>query len=136
VNTALAYLNWGRWVVDCPQPGCTDARLVNPARLEDVCANGHPFTITMPPPAQAAAIVTEMAGRAREQDRSWYPAGHARAEMAGQPTGQTPEELRVETRDIEAQLARRRAVDEQLEAALAAAGISLDAQGQFEGRLG
>jgi hypothetical protein len=105
VKTALAYLNWGRWVVDCPEPGCQDARCVyhpvtTERQTEDVCANGHPFLIEMPPPAMEGQLVAAVAERAHDADRSWYPHGHSRATLAGLPTGQTVSDLVAEGKQV------------------------------------
>lgn len=135
MNEALAYFNWGRWVVDCPQPGCSDAREVKPPQLEDVCVNGHPFRIVMPPVEEAAAIAAELRKRVRDADQSWYPRGHVRAELAGQPTGQTLAQLRDETGMVEAERARQQAERDQLVATLAKNGISISPDGRFEGRV-
>lgn len=148
MRTALAYFNWGRWVVDCPEPGCTDARsvytqdkdsgeYVGKPHTEDVCAHGHPFRIVMPPPQMEARIVAAVAGRAVEGDKSWYPEGHVRAAMQGFPTGQTVDELLAENEEV---AAFRAAQAEQMEAnlrdILRRAGIEISADGSFSGRIG
>jgi hypothetical protein len=133
MNTALAYVNWGRWVVDCPQPGCADAREVRPPQMEDVCASGHPFTIVMP--TNAATITAELGTRARERDRNWYPAGHERAEVAGQPTGQTVTQLRTESGEIKGYLTRQQQSRQTLADALADYGVSINPDGRFKGSL-
>jgi hypothetical protein len=135
-RTAPAYVNWGRWVVDCPDPGCTDAREVNPLQLEDVCVQGHPFRILMPAERDASAIVEELGRRDLEQDRAWYPAGHVRAELAGQPTGQSVEQLREETAEVTRTRAKQRADRKQrLAAMLAEHGVQVGADGHFEGTI-
>lgn len=133
---ALAYYNYSRWVADCPHPKCNDARLVNPDRLEDVCAHGHPMTIVMPSARQAAQIEEVLAERAMDADRAWYPAGHVRAKMAGQPVGQSVAELREENAKV-AELRTRQSQDRkaQLAALLAEHGVDVDAAGRFTGRL-
>jgi len=134
LRTALAYYNWGRWVADCPHPGCSDAREVKPPQMEDACVHGHPFRIQMPPAAEAAAIVAELGRRTQEQDRAWYPRGHARAELAGQPTGQTVAQLRAETVEVEAfRASQQRDRKDRLASILAEHGIHIGANGHFEG---
>jgi hypothetical protein len=34
---AIAYLNWGRWVADCPNPACTNALKVEPGQQDWEC---------------------------------------------------------------------------------------------------
>lgn len=134
LRTALAYYNWGRFVVDCPHPGCSDAREVKPPQMEDACFYGHPFRIEMP--ADAAAIAAELSRRTQEQDRAWYPRGHARAELAGQPTGQTIAQLRKETAEVErVRAAQRNDRKQQLVAILAEHGVQVGPDGRFEGNI-
>lgn len=104
---ALAYLSWGRWVVDCPAELCTDSRLVcdpltGQPRILDMCFNGHPFTIVMPP--DAAAIEQAVAGR-EERDRFWYPQAHPRAEELDLPRGLDIAQVEEQTAEIIAQRA-------------------------------
>lgn len=139
MDTALAYLNWGRWVADCPAPGCTDAREVyqNGVRLDsDTCARGHHFQIEMPPERMEAQIVTALADRVEDADKGWYPKGHERAILTGQPTGQTIAELVAENDEVAAyRTAHADATKEQVREALAAAGIEVRPDGSFEGVL-
>lgn len=104
---ALAYLNHGRWVVDCPADGCTDARAVYTVsdvqrNTEDTCARGHHFEIVMPDEQTERQIVAAVSERPDDADRAWYPAGHARAIIHGLPTGQTVADLHEETRQVAA----------------------------------
>ncbi len=141
MRKALAYVNHGRFVADCPEPGCFDARAVyHPAtgarQTEDVCANGHPFQIEMPPPQLEWQIVAELAKRPVDADRGWYPAGHVRAELAGFPTGQSVADLQAETREVEAFRAGQDAARaERLAALLAEHGIEVRPDGTFEGAI-
>jgi len=137
---ALAYLNHSRWVVDCPTPGCTDARLAHDEagrRLtEDVCAKGHPFEIVMPPAQVEAQIVAAVADRADDADKSWYPKGHVRAALAGLPTGQSVSDLVAENDEV----ARYRAAQDvarrdQLAQLLVDHGIEVDDDGNFKGKI-
>jgi hypothetical protein len=133
---ALAYVNWGRWVADCPHPECTDAREVSDGRDQDVCHFGHPFTVVRPPAAAMTAIMAELTKRTEDADRSWYPRGHLRARLAGQPTGQTLDELREETRRVELYRREQRADrSAQLAALLSELGVSVGPDGEFSGRL-
>jgi hypothetical protein len=144
---ALAYLNHGRFVADCPAPGCNDARLVyevNPQtgvptgrRLEqDVCAKGHPFDIVMPPAQLEAQIVAAVADRPDDADKAWYPKAHVRAALAGLPTGQSVAELVAENDEVAhyraAQDVARR---DQLAQLLVDHGIEVNDDGTFKGKI-
>lgn len=143
----LAYYNHSRWVVDCPAEGCTDARLVyevNPQTniptgrklTEDTCARGHHFLIDMPPESAEAQIVAVLSERIEEADRGWYPRGHERAILTGQPTGQSIADLRAENAEVtrfrtQQQESRR----ERVRRALEEAGIPVRPDGTFEGAI-
>ena len=139
--TALAYLNWGRWVADCPEPGCQDARAVyhpvtGQRQTEDVCANGHHFVIEMPPTSLEAQLVAAVEERANDADRSWYPKGHKRATLAGLPTGQSVKELVDEGK----QVAQFRAAEKQRERGrlrelLTELGMQVSPDGRVEGTI-
>lgn len=135
---AYAYHNFGRWVVDCPAPQCTDARAVydkNGIRqTEDTCARGHHFQIEMPPPALEAQITAVLSERVADEDKAWYPRGHERATLVGLPTGQSVADLRAEGEEV----AKLRADEhghrqERLRQALEEAGIRVRPDGTFEG---
>lgn len=147
MKTALAYYNWGRWVVDCPESGCTDARsvymqdkdsgeYVGKPHTEDVCAAGHPFRIVMPPPSMEARIVTAFAGRQDDADKSWYPQGHVRAAAQGFPTGQTVDDLLAENEEVAAfRAAQADQIEMRLRDLLRGLGIKVEADGSFSGRI-
>jgi hypothetical protein len=147
MRKSLAYLNHARWVADCPEPGCHDARLVYEVHpktgvptgrklTEDVCANGHRFEIVMPPAEFEAQVAAAVAGRAEDADKAWYPRGHERAMLAGLPTGQSIDDLTRENHEVArfraAQSESRKA---QLAAALAELGIEIRDDGTFEGQI-
>lgn len=137
---AQAYANYGRWIADCPQPGCTDARLVfdpanpsGPPVTHDTCADGHPFDIELP--GNADAIMTALHRRTNEAHRDWYPADFPRAVAAGLRTGQTVAQIDEET----ALLNQARTDDGDSRAAairqLEALGLTVRADGTIGGRL-
>lgn len=141
MRTALAYYNWGRFVCDCPEPGCDDARLVyhpqtGERQTQDVCAAGHPFAIQMPSPTDEAAIVTALADRANDADKSWYPDGFARAIALGQPTGQSPRELVAEGKQVaKLRTAEQQREQERRRELLTQLGVAVRPDGTFEGSL-
>jgi hypothetical protein len=147
VRTAQAYLNYGRWVAECPTPGCHDARAVFPEHpvtgipsatpnATDVCANGHPFAIEMPPQELAAQISGVVDERPDEQDRAWYPPGHPAGLRFNKPTGQSIDDLLAENQEV---AAFRAAEDErnrdELREALSKLGIEVRPDGSFAGSL-
>jgi hypothetical protein len=137
---ALAYLNFGRWVVDCPEPTCADARAVYDEKTgarhtEDVCANGHAFQIEMPPPQEEARIVAAVAGR-EERDKGWFPKGHGWSTAAGYPTGQTAADLTAETKAVlKARTEERSHRREYVEKTLADLGLTVQPDGTVTGRI-
>lgn len=141
MKTALAYLNWGRWVADCPEPGCQDARAVyNPQtgqrQAQDLCVQGHPFLIEMPPPALEGQLVAAVADRANDADRSWYPKGHPRATLAGLPTGQTVKDLVDEGKQVAAfRAAENERETGRLRELLTGLGIKVHPDGRVEGSI-
>lgn len=72
---AYAYANWGRWVVDCPQPFCDNAMKVDcwQERFEclgpDSCGYSSPITW----PADPEAIEILLAMRPAKKTRNWLP---------------------------------------------------------------
>ncbi len=134
---AAAYLNHGRWVAHCPEPTCDDARAVypedrngnpSPTRvLNQVCANGHAFTIEMPPPDDEARIFAAVSERLSDRRKNWFPRDHPVALALGQPHGQSVRELREEAQAGEeadaAHVAERRA---QLLAQMRQLGVTPD----------
>ncbi len=141
MKTALAYLNWGRWVADCPHPGCHDARAVyhpttGQRQTEDVCANGHPFTIDMPPANVEAQLVAAVAERTVDADRSWYPTGHPRATLLGLPTGQTVRDLIDEGKQVAKFRAEERESERgRLRELLTGLGMKVGPDGRVEGNI-
>jgi hypothetical protein len=128
---AAAYVNWGRWVADCPRwPGCSNAAELEEgqeaAHCEPPAGCGAAYRVIWP--ADAAQIWAALEQRPSPQTRNWYPAGHDRAAAYGLPAGETPAGLQAETAAHSA--ATRR---EEIMAALAGAGLRINADGTVEG---
>lgn len=77
-----AFLNWGRWKVNCPSPVCLGASLVEPGqtavickcRDQGVCQHG-PLCAALQHivwPADVTAIEEAVSARPLE-NRNWYP---------------------------------------------------------------
>lgn len=144
--TALAYLNYGRWVADCPVDWCADSRALHPEDRygnpspepvhDTVCAAGHAFRIEAPPARARAQLEQAVADRPLPQDRGWYPKGHAWAETHGYPTGQTVEDLRRESEEVaSARAAQQAHKARMLREALSTLGVEVRPDGSFSGTL-
>lgn len=94
---ARAYVNFGRWVADCPA-GCGSARQL--ASHEAMFACGECHTISpIEWPDQADEIWEALQKRKFPKNRNWYPAEHDVALAAGAPHGQSAKELDEETHE-------------------------------------
>lgn len=107
---AQVYVNWGRMVAECGQPGCHDAREVEIGQKAMQCILGHVNSLTWP--QNMPAIMAALAERTSDKRKNWLPAGHPLARSGGLPAGETPDELRAETAageaaDAQAVAARR-----------------------------
>lgn len=143
---ALAYYNHGRWVADCPEDGCTDARALHPEdrngvvsprpEFEQVCVRGHPFRLVCPPEGFRRQVERVLAEREKEPDRGWLPEGHPWGAVYGFPTGQSIEDLEKESREVasfrSAQAAAKR---DAMRAALAELGVEIRPDGSFAGQI-
>lgn len=147
MKTSQAYYNHARWVAECPEEDCLDARLVyeedprtgrpTGRRLTgDTCDNGHVFKIEMPNEQVEAQIVTAMSEREKDAHKSWFPAGHPRALIGGHPHGQSIADLKRENDEV-AHFREQQRNDKkrELRKALAEAGIKVNPDGTFEGVL-
>lgn len=94
-GAALAYVNWGRWIAECPAE-CGGALMLAPQQTLLSCEECGLFSqITWP--ADADGITDALAQRAVPRTRNWFPEGHSLALRAGCPHGQSVAELRAET---------------------------------------
>lgn len=98
-SDATAYVNHGRWVADCPQPGCTNAIALTPNQSLFHCAGlgGCQQVSTVAWPVGADDIWAELRRRPSESNQHWAPADHRQALVCGFPDGQTVADLRAET---------------------------------------
>ena len=124
---ALAYVNWGRWLAECPVPNCHDARLLMPEDLSITCANGHMSPVQWPGGAPGSKVVGQitaaLADRPEMSTRAWFPAGQPFGQALGAPADQSPEDLIAET-DAHAQAAsEQRSAMQDIAAAIAGAGM-------------
>lgn len=96
-GSALAYVNFGRWIADCPL-GCGHAVALEGGQTTFYCTPpsgcGHIGTVVWPGNAQE---IWEVLGeRPMPKTRNWFPEDHPLALMAGCPHGQSVQELRDE----------------------------------------
>jgi hypothetical protein len=96
-NYARAYLNWGRWVAECPVQ-CGSAKTLDPREVMFRCTECL-TVVTIDWPDNAQDIWDVLLERPAPKFRNWFPAGHELAIRSGCPHGQTPAELREETRE-------------------------------------
>lgn len=98
-SPAFAYVNFGRWVADCPS-GCGNAYGVSPDQIHFVCETpygcGHIGSLMWPRNAQA--IWSVLASRPMPKTRNWFPKDHPLAVRSGSPDGQSVDDLLAESR--------------------------------------
>jgi hypothetical protein len=99
---AIAYVNWGRWVSDCPA-GCGSAQRLEPGQDVFTCAEcGQLALIAWP--ADADRIWFALTARILPRNRNWFPAGHPLALAANCPHGQGVDDLMAESFEHEGAL--------------------------------
>ena len=79
---AIARLDWGRWVADCPSPYCTNAMMLEPGQQEFRCRflidpqrqayGGCGASAPIEWPADAAGVQAGQAGKP-EAEQNWRP---------------------------------------------------------------
>lgn len=98
--SAQAYINHGRWVVDCVRPHCANAEKLTPRQQVVHCSNCL-LVQQVTWPADPDGIWDALAVRPVPQTRNWAPAGHRQALTCGVPDGQSIADLLAETREHE-----------------------------------
>lgn len=96
-DKARAYVNFGRWVADCPTR-CGSAIALTPRQTIYHCIECHSVSEVDWPP-NADEIMAALEKRPAPRTRNWFPAAHELALRANSPHGQTVEELNDETFD-------------------------------------
>lgn len=72
---AIVFLDWGRWVADCPNPACTNAREVRPGMTTFSCdlpPSGCGTASAVVWPADLSGALAEVAGLPPAQQH-WRP---------------------------------------------------------------
>lgn len=96
-NAARAYVNWGRWVADCPQ-NCGSALSLESGQATFHCSECHSLSV-IEWPENMGEIMDALAERPVPRTRNWFPASHDLALRFGLPHGQTARQLREEGRE-------------------------------------
>ncbi len=96
-NKARAYVNFGRWIADCPMD-CGSALQLAARQPVYQCVECG-FATDVEWPDNADEIWESLADRPAKRNRNWFPSGHSLALRSFSPHGQTPAELRQETED-------------------------------------
>lgn len=96
-SMARAYVNWGKWVADCPA-GCGGAMALNPHQGLFHCGECQHMA-TLEWPNNVDEIWEALEERPFARIKNWFPPNHELAILSGEPHGQSAEELRQEARD-------------------------------------
>lgn len=95
-NTAIAYINFARWVANCPRD-CGNAWELKPGENMVQCGEcGNICPVQWPPFADD--LWEALQERPLPRTRNWFPAGHPLAIASQSTHGETADELRRETR--------------------------------------
>ena len=134
MTDAQVYINWGRFVADCPKPGCTGALMVQPGETGMQCTYCGTLALLVWP-ADGPQLMAALADRA-EKHRNWYPADFGRPLPVGTATGQTADDLQAETQAYLDRPAEPASDDRTtMNQMLARFGVELDADGTTLRRL-
>lgn len=98
---AVAVVNAGRWIAQCPRRYCYNAVRLEPGQRTFHCAaiDGCQLIAPVIWPPNAQEIWDELSRRPAPSTRNWAPAGHPQAISTGFPDGQTVRQLRVEANE-------------------------------------
>lgn len=96
-NTAVAYVNFGRWVADCPT-SCGSAWELQPGEMIVQCSECRNIAPVQWPP-WADEIWAALMERPLPRTRNWFPKDHPLAIASGSTHGETPDELLRQTRE-------------------------------------
>jgi hypothetical protein len=136
MSSALAYVNWGRWVAECPADGCHDARELVAGQASVRCALGHTSPVKWPGGAQAVTAITNALNkRPDDKNRNWFPGGHPVAAALNAPTDQTPADLDAETEKHATIEAAQRSKQAQLRKLLDELGLVVQPDGSIAGNI-
>lgn len=99
-TSAMAYVNFGRWIADCPLD-CGNAAALEASQTTFYCnppgGCGHIATVVWP--KNAVEIWEALNERPMPKTRNWFPKDHSLALRSGCPHGQSAKELRDEAKE-------------------------------------
>jgi hypothetical protein len=98
---AVAYINSGRWIADCPRPFCTNAMMLEPGQSQFRCQSGCWLEASVEWPPDGQALWDELMRRPVASTRNWAPAGHPMARACHVETTETAADLRREFLEID-----------------------------------
>lgn len=96
-NNARAYVNFGRWIADCPMR-CGSAIQLQGGQDVFHCPECT-YLASVEWPTNADEIWQALGERPAKRNRNWFPENHELALRSGSPHGQTVAELRDETEE-------------------------------------
>lgn len=94
---ARAYVNFGRWIADCPLE-CGSALALTPSQESFHCPECHAVSL-VEWPTNPDKIWDALQERPARRNQNWFPKNHTLAVRAGCPHGQTVKELKDETEE-------------------------------------
>lgn len=97
-SLAMAYVNMGRVIADCPRRDCTNAEALEPRQQTFYCSYCKQIA-EVRWPADLDEIAMALEQRPVPSTRNWAPAGHRQALACGHPDGQTVADLIDENRE-------------------------------------
>lgn len=100
-TAAVAVVNNGRWIAECPRDGCANAMRLDPKQTMFHCGgeDGCQLVTEVLWPSDADDIWTALMLRPVKGTRNWAPAGHRQAIVDGFPEGQSVSDLLDENRE-------------------------------------
>jgi hypothetical protein len=97
---AVAYVNAGEWIADCPRRDCANAERLEPRQSVFACS--HCLQIAAVDwPSDVDELTEALDARPVPSTRNWAPAGHRQAISCGFPEGQSVAQLCDENREHE-----------------------------------
>lgn len=96
-NKARAYVNFGRWIADCPMD-CGSALQLRDAQPTFDCVECG-FSTEIEWPDNVNDIWSALLERPAKRNRNWFPSNHTLALRSFSPHGQSVQELRDETEE-------------------------------------
>lgn len=99
-NMARAYVNFNRWIADCPT-GCGNAASLDSGQTTFYCnpPGGCGLIVAVDWPKNSVDIWETLQERPMPKTRNWFPEDHPLALRCGAPHGQSVEELRKEAQE-------------------------------------